>query len=231
MGTPPSVETVLISENGNTPWAAALSAGRSPFPRVPRVAVASTVSPHAPSPSPSNPSWVLLSTRPLISQSHRTPAQAGIYEREGFGIINHLALSDATPSVGTPYSMRPAQSRPRFEAENVESLVREIRAACFVLNRTAFETVLDLARTSLGWLCKLLRLDRALQGPHAVPKQKVGEVIEIKDEENETVVYGDPNRSSGDDVKRGFSVYPFRRGVCSPVCSNPVTLCRRLAAQ
>lgn len=79
-----------------------------------------------------------------------------------------------------------------FEAENVEFIVREIRSAFFVLNRRATETVLGFARISLGELYELLGQERALQGSRAVPKPIVGEVVEIKAEEEVALVYGDP---------------------------------------
>lgn len=87
------------------------------------------VSPHAPSPSPSPLSSVLVPTRLFMFQSQPTPARTGIYEREVFEVINHQAVSKTTTSVATSYSVRLVQSRSLSEAGDVEILMREIHSA------------------------------------------------------------------------------------------------------
>lgn len=91
--------------------------------------------------------------------------------------------------------MRPVHSRLLSETESAEFLMREIRSECFFFNRRAPETVFDLSKMSLGWIRKLLGQERRLHGHHAVLKPEVGEAIEIKDEDEEAVVYGDPRRA------------------------------------
>lgn len=87
--------------------------------------------------------------------------------------------------------MRPVQFTALSEVGNVESFMRRIRSAYFVLNRRAPETVLDLANMSLGLLRELLGQELELQGRHAVPKPEGEEVTEIKDEDGEVKVYVD----------------------------------------
>lgn len=70
--------------------------------------------------------------------------------------------------------------------------MRETRSACFVLNRFAPDMVLDAAEMSLRWLHEVLGQERALQDRHAVPKLEGSKGIEIKDEDKDVVVYGDP---------------------------------------
>lgn len=60
-----------------------------------------------------------------------------------------------------------------------------------VFNRRAPKTVLDLAKNSLGRLRELPGQEGALQGHNAVPKPEVGELNEIKDEDEEAVLYAD----------------------------------------
>lgn len=62
----------------------------------------------------------------------------------------------------------------------------------FFLNCRALEKVLDLAKMSVGWLRKLLGQECALQGRLSVPKPEVGEAIEIKNYDEQALVYGDP---------------------------------------
>lgn len=159
------------------PSAAALSTARSPHPRLPRVPEMATVNPGALSPGPSTPSAELVSTRLFISQSHPTPVRTGIYEREKYGVIHHRALSEATTSARTLYWVRPLHFHSLSEAESAESRMREIRSPCSAPSHRAPETVLDLAKMSLGWLRELLGQKRASQEHHAVPKLKLGKVI------------------------------------------------------
>lgn len=51
--------------------------------------------------------------------------------------------------------------------------------------------VLDLAKMLLGWLRELLGQKRASQGRRADPKPEMGQVADIKDEDDEAVVYED----------------------------------------
>lgn len=111
-------------------------------------------------------------------------------------------MSEATPSAETPYSACPGACPFAIRTENVESLTREIRSACFVLNRRASKVVFNLAEMSLGWPRRLLGQGRALQRRHAAPKLKMGEVTTMRNEKEEAAVYGDPDQSSGVDVNR-----------------------------
>lgn len=54
------------------------------------------------------------------------------------------------------------------------------------------KTVLYLAEILAGWLPELLGQDRRFKRRHEVPKPEVGEVIEIKQGDEEVVVYEDP---------------------------------------
>lgn len=65
--TPPPVEILLYSGNGDTPWVAALSTIHLPIPRGPRIAEAAKVNPRVPSFSPSPSSTVLVPRHPFIS--------------------------------------------------------------------------------------------------------------------------------------------------------------------
>lgn len=88
--------------------------------------------------------------------------------------------------------MRPVHPRTLSESEDVDSHVCEIRSACIFFSRCAPETVITLAKMSLGLLHDVLGQERALSRRHAVPKPKVDEVTEIRDEDEERVVYTDP---------------------------------------
>lgn len=91
--TPPPVETDLDSENGNTPWAAALSARHPLLPRVLRVLVAATINYRAYLHGPSTPSSIRVSTCTFLSQSHQSPIRAENYEGDELKVISHPALS------------------------------------------------------------------------------------------------------------------------------------------
>lgn len=110
---------------------------------------------------------------------------------EELGVITHHAVLEADPSVGAPYSVRPMHCRSLSKAENVELPMRKIRSACFVLNLCAPATFLYLAKMTLGLLRELVMQKCALQGRRAVGKVEDGKVTEIKNEEEEAVVYGD----------------------------------------
>lgn len=116
--------------------------------------------------------------------------------------------------------MRPLRSHSLSEAVNVESFMREIRSACSVVNRSAPETIPDLAEMWLGWLHELLGQKRALQGRHAVLKPEVGEVIGSKDENEDAVVYGDTRPVKRSRRKEMCSFYPCRGIVRCPVYSD-----------
>lgn len=70
--------------------------------------------------------------------------------------------------------------------------MREMRSACSVFSCRAPKTILEHAKMSVRWLCELFEQERALQGRHADPESKVGEVAETGDQKGESVVYGDP---------------------------------------
>lgn len=53
------------------------------------------------------------------------------------------------------------------------------------------KTFLHLAKTSPGWLREVLGQERKMQRHHTVSKPEVGEIIELKNENEEAVVYGD----------------------------------------
>lgn len=106
-------------------------------------------------------------------------------------MINPSALAEVSSSAGTLHLVLPVHSRSLSDAENDEPLMREMRSACFFLSPPASETVPGLVKMSLAWLRELLGQERALQGRHAVPKPEVGEAIEIKDENEEALVYWD----------------------------------------
>lgn len=124
--------------------------------------------------------------------------------------------------------MRPAQLRLPSEAAEVESLMHEIRPACFVLYFLALETVLDLASLLFGWLCKLLGRERTLQSGNAVPKSEVREVIEINCEHEEAAVYRSPDWSSIISVKNESLFYPCCGDVRSSAFSDLFIFCPRL---
>lgn len=107
---------------------------------------------------------------------------------EESGFIAHPAPSEATPSAEMPYLVGSEHPSPFLEAENVECLMPKICSAYFVLSRRAPETVLDLARMSLGWLRKVLSQERALRGRQAAPTPEVGWITEINDKGNKAVV-------------------------------------------
>lgn len=67
-----------------------------------------------------------------------------------------------------------------------------------MLNSRASRSILVLPRMSLGCLRELLVQKSTLESCHAVPKLEVGEVIEIKNVDEEAVVYG-----ASPPVKRG----------------------------
>lgn len=90
------------------------------------------------------------------------------------------------------YSVRPVHFCSLLRAENVESFMGEIRSVYFVFKRRASKTIIKLAKVSLGRLRKLLGQRRALQRRHAALKPEVDEVIEIMDEDENAVVYGNP---------------------------------------
>lgn len=76
--------------------------------------------------------------------------------------------------------------------EDVQSAMREIRVACFALNRRAPEAVLDIAKLSLRWLRELFGQEHASQGRHAARKPEGSAVTEIEGKGAEALVYGDP---------------------------------------
>lgn len=115
----------------------------------------------------------------LLTNSVRT----ALFAKERFKAIGHPASSEVVTFAGTSKSVRPGHTRSLPEAEDVESLMHEIRLACFVLCRRFSETVLDLGKMFLGWLRKLLEQERALRGRHAVPKLEASGLIEIDDKD------------------------------------------------
>lgn len=78
-GTPSPVEAALDSGNEYTSWAALMSTARPALTRVPRIADATTLSPHALYPVLSTPCTVPVATCPFTSQSHSTPVQTDSY--------------------------------------------------------------------------------------------------------------------------------------------------------
>lgn len=89
-------------------------------------------------------------------------------------VIDHPAPSEAIPSVWMLYLVHAVHPCSLSEVDDVESLMRKIRSACTVLNRRASGRVLDFAKTSLGWLLKLLGQGRALHGRHTLPETGSG---------------------------------------------------------
>lgn len=126
-GTSPSVRTLHHSGNEDASWAAAFLFAHPPLPRISPVAESTTINPQTLSPGPSHPCTVPISTRPFASQSHPTPVHTDLYGGEEFAVLNHAAVSEATSTAGTPYSVRPVDSRSLFEMQSVESLMLEIR--------------------------------------------------------------------------------------------------------
>lgn len=70
------------------------------------------------------------------------------------------------------------------------SLLRSGSIWRFFLNCRASEPVLDLAKMSHERLHEVLGEESALRGPHAVPKPEIGDVIEMKDENEGAVLHG-----------------------------------------
>lgn len=160
--------------------------------RVLRIAEAAFVSPRAPSPVTSTPPTMSMPACSLTFYSQRNFVWNDSYGGEKLEVIDHLASSDCTRSAGTLYSMCTMLSRPPTEPEDVESLMHEIRSACFVLSSHASKTVVALAKVSLGWLREIVVQERASQRRHAVLKPEAGEVTEIKNDDEEAVLYRDP---------------------------------------
>lgn len=198
-GVTSSAKTALDSGNGSTPWAAALSAARPSIPCVPRLAKAATFNSSAPSPDPTTPFTVPVLTCLFSSQSHLTPVWIDIHEGEEFEVIIHPALSEGTVLPGMLYSMRPKQFVMLSNAEIAELLMLETRSACFYFIRGTAQTVLDLAKTSFGWLLEFFGQKCASHGRHIVTKPKMSEVIEISDVNEKVVVCEDrrPIKRSG----------------------------------
>lgn len=196
------MKTSLYCGDGNTLWVAALSPARPPSPRVLRTAEAATVSSHAPSPGLGTPSTVLVSARLFTSQSYRVPVRADTSGGENSGVSNQPAELKVALFVGSPDSLHLVHSRSPSEAESVEFLMREFRSACFVLNRRAPKTVLDLDKMSLWWPRELLGQERTLQRRHVGRKPEMGEVTKIKVGDEKVVVYGEPGRSRGTDANK-----------------------------
>lgn len=69
--------------------------------------------------------------------------------------------------------------------------MHEIWSACFLINRRAPKTVVDLARMPLGCLHDVLEQERALLGRYRVLKPEVGNVTELKNEDEEALAHGD----------------------------------------
>lgn len=121
--------------------------------------------------------------------------------------------------------------RPVSEAKNVGCLMRQVLSARSFLSRRTPRTVLDLSDISLEWFRELLRQERALQVLYAVLKPEVGEVNEMKGDDEEAVVYGAPGRSSKVDSNESSLFLSFFFVVCSPVRSDPVASYFRLVAE
>lgn len=102
-------------------------------------------------------------------------------------------MSKGIPSARTSLPVREDQPQTMPRAENIGLPKRELRSVCFVLSRSAAETVFNLAKMSLGRLRELLRHERALVGHemqerHAVSKsEKKGGVIAVRDKKIELV--------------------------------------------
>lgn len=124
----------------------------------------------------------------LIPRSHLTLVRSGMYEQKGLVVFTHIALSNASSSAGTLYSMLLLQSGSVFVAENIGSLKRRIRWAYFVLSHRAPKTILEATKMLTKWLLKLPRQLRALQRHHAVSKAEVGEIAETKNDDDEAIV-------------------------------------------
>lgn len=63
---------------------------------------------------------------------------------------------------------------------------------CFVFSCRASETTLGLARLLLGCSGSLVEQKWALEELHASPKPEMGEITEMKDDDEKAVVYRDP---------------------------------------
>lgn len=87
--------------------------------------------------SPSTPSTSAMPVRPVTSKSHPILVQADIFGEEELEVISHPAPSEATPSAGALYLLRPVHSPPLSEAKDVDSLMREICSALLFFNRRA----------------------------------------------------------------------------------------------
>lgn len=166
--TPPSVETVFDCRDGNTPWAVALSAGHLPLLSTHCATLVAVVSYRAYASGQSAPSWVQVPTRPLLSQSHRTPADAPTHcQRSSLVRVDiskdvelratsETALSELTSSTSKLHSVSPTQTLLLSERWTSITLMRDLRSACFVFNCCKCRMVLDLTEMPLGWFRELL---------------------------------------------------------------------------
>lgn len=154
-----------------------MSAARPLLSRVLLIAELAAVSPQVSFPGRSTLLTVPMQVRSLTSHSHPVPIWTDIYGEEEFEVIKYPAPPEATPSAGTPYSVHLVPCCLLPEAEDVESFMSEIPSACFLLNRSALKTVLDLAKMSLEWLNEIHGQERTFQVRHTIPKPEVGEVV------------------------------------------------------
>lgn len=149
MWSPPPIKIVLDPGREDTPSAAAFSITRPSLRLVPRIAEAGKVKPRGLLLVRSTPSTVPMPASSLTSCLRPVSVRTDSHRGQELVNIRHSALSEATPSAGTPYSVALVLSRAAPMAESVKSIMRKIRSACFFLDRCSPETVLDLAKMTL----------------------------------------------------------------------------------
>lgn len=162
----------------------------------------------------SSSSSVPVQTDPFMSPSRPRPADASSFHRRHSSVqanicrlsehatVNPPAGSEVTPSAKRSHSVRPTEPRLLSSSGDVGFLMREVRAACYVLNLRAPKTVSDLTKISFLWFHELLGQELELDGYLAVPKQAEGQGFELEDENEEEVVYENPRMDRWSTLKQ-----------------------------